>query len=186
MAKVKYGYAESSDLAATYGDGHIYDIVDNDNILENGMLVKLGDTVENDEIHAISSPAITDEIVLVLSVPMIYDQSTTEGQAEYYFYTEPGKAARAYNIIKRDRFAIADYMVTTLAGAGKPAVVGNFVVVDPSTRKYVEVAAKGSTGEATDMSGYGFYARINKIEYKTNLTLYRLEVMHNEPVVAKA
>lgn len=44
----KYGYAESSALAATYGDAHIYSVVDDAAVLENGMLVKLGDLITDE------------------------------------------------------------------------------------------------------------------------------------------
>ena len=161
---------------ATNWGSHIYSVVDKENILENGMLVEKTDLVEAKEIYGVKTPEAGSKVVLILTPALIYDQSTTEGQAEYYFYIEPGVAARAYALVEDDRFAIADYMVTTLAGKGKPAVVGNYLVAN-SDRKYTEVAA-----EAFDGSTYGFVAKIEEIEYKSNLTLYRLRVKKNVAV----
>lgn len=176
MAKQKYGYAESSDIMATNWGSHIYSVVDKENILENGMLVEKTDLVEAKEIYGVKTPEAGSKVVLILTPALIYDQSTTEGQAEYYFYIEPGVAARAYALVEDDRFAIADYMVTTLAGQGKPAVVGNYLVAN-SNRKYTEVASA-----SFDSSTYGFVAKIEAIEYKSNLTLYRLRVVKNVAV----
>lgn len=173
MAKKKYGYAESSALTATYGGGHIHSVVDEDNIMENGMLIELGDDIDVENRKA-ETPTATSKVCLLLDVAMIYDQSTTEGQAEYYYYVEPGKSARAYELFENDRFAIADYMVTApLAGEGKPCVVGNYLVAD-ANRKYKEVAAGSFDAETV-----GFAAIIQEIVYKSNLTLYRLRVVKN-------
>ena len=178
MAKQKYGYAESSALMATNWGAHMYSVVDEDNILENGMLVEKTDLVDakDIEIYGVKNPEAGSEVVLILTPALIYDQSTTEGQAEYYFYIEPGVTARAYALVKDDRFAIADYMVTTLAGKGKPAVVGNYLVAN-SDRKYKEVAAEAFNG-----STYGFVAKLEAIDYKSNLTLYRIRVIKNTAV----
>lgn len=175
MERKRYGYAESSALAATYGDAHIYSVMDDENILENGMLVELVDLVTN-EIYTIKSPEAGSKVVLILDPAVSYDQSTTYGQSEVFYYVKEGVPARAYNLIENDRYAIIDYLVTSLAGEGKPVVVGNYVVVDPATRKYTEVA----NGE--DLSTYGFVAKIAAIEYKSGMTLYRLRVIKNQAV----
>ena len=174
MAREKYGYAESSKLAATYGGAHIYSVVDDTNPLENGMLVKLGDMIDRENYKA-ETPADGDEVVLILDVIVPYDTSTTIGQAEYYHRFDAGKSVRAYNLIERDMYVIADYMVTTLAGEGKAAVKDNYLVVN-SNRKYTEVASDG------DVSAYGFVAQIEEIVYKSNLTLYLIRIIKNETV----
>lgn len=171
MAKTKYGYAESSALAATNGDGHIYSVVDTENELENGMIVKLGDLIDREN-HEISTPADADKIVLILDVIVPYNQTTTVAGYEVYYNFAKGKSVRAYNIIEHDRYSIIDYMVTTLAGEGKPAVKGNYLVSD-GNRKYKEVASTG------DVNGYGFVAKIAEITYKTGMTLYLLDVIKN-------
>lgn len=174
MAREKYGYAESSRLIATYGGGHIYSVVDNDNPLENGMLVKLGDMIDREN-YGISTPAKGDKVVLVSDVIVPYDTSTTVGQYEYYHRFDAGRSTRAYSLFENDEYAIADYMVTTLAGTGKPAVAKNYLVAT-SDRKYQEVAKTG------DVSAYGFVAEIEDIIYKSNLTLYLVRVIKNETV----
>ena len=177
MARQKYGYAESSALRTTNWGGHNLNAIDEANILENGMLVKLGADVDVENRLA-ETPAETDEVYLVLDVILPYDESTTVGQAEYFHYPhEVGEPTRVYELFKNDRFAIADYMVTApLAGEGKPCVVGNYLVTD-GNRKYEEVAADGF-----DPAQYGFAAVIQEITYKSNLTLYRLRVVKNKTV----
>lgn len=174
MAREKYGYAESSRLAATYGDAHIYSVVDAANPLENGMLVTLGDMIDREN-YEVKTPTKGDAVVLVLDVILPYDTSTTVGQYEYYHRFDAGRSTRAYNLISRDMYAIADYMVTTLAGDGKPVVAKNYLVAN-SDRKYTEVA------KTEDVSAYGFVAVIEEIVYKSNLTLYLIRVIKNETV----
>lgn len=173
MARQKYGYAESSALTATYGGHHIHSVVDEENELENGMLVVLDGDIDVEN-RSIKTPTDTDAVALVLDVILPYDTSTTEGQAEYYYNFEAGRSVRAYELFENDRFAIVDYLVTApLAGAGKACVVGNYLVADDN-RKYKEVAAADF-----DASTVGFAAIIQDIEYKSNLTLYRLRVVKN-------
>lgn len=172
MAREKYGYAESTDLAATYGDGHMLSVVDEDNELENGMIVKLGRAIDREN-NYISTPTDKDPVVLILDVILPYDESTTAASFEFYYRFEKGKPVRAYTIIPNDKFSVIDYMVTTIAGAGKPAVVGNYVVHD-GNRKYKEVAADGF-----QMDDYGFVAEIAEITYRGGMTLYLLNVLKN-------
>lgn len=174
MAKTKYGYAESSALAATNGDGHIYSVIDMDNDLENGMLVTLTDPIDMEN-YNIKTPAKTDGVVLVLDVIVPYDQSTSEAAHEYYYNFEAGRSTRAYNLIKNDRYAIADYMVKTIAGEGNAAVPGNYLVVNEN-RKYTEIAKDDAS---FNIDEYGFVAQIVEIAVKSNLTLYRLRVIKN-------
>ena len=174
MAKTKYGYAESSALAATNGDGHIYSVIDTENELENGMIVKLGKLIDREN-HEISDPADGDKVVLILDVIIPYDQSTTMAGYEVFYNFAKGKSVRAYNLIEHDRFSVIDYMVTSIAGDNKPAVKGNYIVSN-GDRKYKEVAAAG------DVSAYGFVAQIAEITYRIGMTLYLVEVIKNETV----
>lgn len=174
----KYGYAESSALRATNWGGHVLNVIDDKNILENGMLVVLGADIDRENREAVT-PTEQDEVYLVLDVILPYDESTKLGQAEIYHYSHEdqiGHPTRVYELFENDRFAIADYMVTApLAGEGKPCVVGNYLVVD-ANRKYKEVAA------TEDIAGYGFVAVIQEIDYKSGLTLYRLRVVQNKKI----
>lgn len=178
ITRQKYGYAESSALRATNWGGHIVNVIDEENILENGMLVVPGADIDRENREAVT-PTAQDEVVLVLDVILPYDESSRIYQHEMYHYAhedQKGHPTRCYELFENDRYAICDYLVTApLAGEGQACVVGNYLVVDDN-RKYKEVAA----GE--DMSGYGFAAVIQEIDYKSGLTLYRLRVVQNKKI----
>ena len=176
MAKTKYGYAESRDIKATKC-GHNVSVVDATNTMENGMLVALGDDVTTDgiEIRKAVKPAKADTgLVLVLNPVIIYDESTSEAQSEYYYNIEPNTPARTYELVKNDRFAVSTEAIAKILG-DKP-VVGNYLVVDTTagkdTRKFQEVAAAG-------IADCGFVAKIVAVEEKSNLTLVRVRVEAN-------
>lgn len=173
MAREKYGYAESSDLKATLA-GHVYSIQNDSLAIENGTLWKLGDMKTTDEIYAVTKAGKADKAVLALSALYSYDTSTTLGQHEMFLRKEAGEVARAYEIVEHDRFAVADYMIKPVNTA--PAV-GNYIVINDdsnATTQYKEVASTGS------VAGYGFVAKIQNVEYKSNLTIIRLVVIQNE------
>jgi len=142
------------------------------------MLVVLGKDIDRENREAVT-PTEKDEVYLVLDVILPYDESSRIYQHEMYHYAHEeliGHPTRTYELFENDRFAIADYMVTApLAGAGEACVVGNYLVVDEN-RKYKEVAADA------DITGYGFVAVIQEIDYKSGLTLYRLRVVQNKQV----
>ena len=179
MARTKYGYAESSDIKATNA-GHIYNIVNESGAIENGTLWTKGDVAftQDEEVYKVTAPTKGGKVILALSSLYSYDTSTTLGQHEMYLRKEAGEVARGYELVEGDRYAIADYMVTTLAGSGKPAVAKNLLVADTSKNTYTEVAA------ATEVDDYGFVARSNSIVYRSNLTLYNNEVIKNIDVPA--
>lgn len=135
--------------------------------------MKLGEMKKADEIYEVALPAAADKVVLIHSALYAYDTSTTLGQHEMYLRKEAGEAARAYDIEPLDRYAIADYMITPL---GDKIAENNLVVVDPATGKYKEMAADG------DISGVGFAAKIERIVYKSNLTIVNIRVLKNEDV----
>lgn len=179
IKRQKYGYAESSALRATNWGGHIFSVIDDENILENGMLVALGTDIDVENRKA-EKPTDKNKVALILDVIVPYDESTTVGQAEiYHAPKELGEPTRAYDLFENDRFAIIDYLVTApIAGENKPCVVGNYLVAD-ADKKYKEVAS----GE--DITKYGFAAVIQEIDYKSGMTLYRLRVVRNEELVSE-
>lgn len=173
MAREKYGYAESSNIKATIA-GHTRSAVNADLPIENGTLWKLGaKTAGSDEIYAVTKPAAKDKVWLALSALYSYDTSSTLGQHEMYLRKEAGEAARIYELVENDRYAVADYMITP---ASTKLQVGNLVKADPATGKYTEIAASAST------DAIGFVAEIQSIEYKSNLTIVRLRVLKNVQV----
>lgn len=175
MAREKYGYAESSTLRATVA-GPIRSAVNPDMALENGMHLAIGDLTDlanSEEIYDVTLPAEGDKIVLILSALTAYDTSTTLGQHEMFLRKEAGFPARAYYIYEADRYKVADYCITPM---GEAPVVGNLVVVDTATGFLKEVAA------GADVAAYGYVGQIEKIEYKSNLTLVGIKVIKNEAV----
>lgn len=178
MERKKYGYVETSNVLSAYGGAHLYSVQDDDNILENGMVVALGDPL-SEEIYKVEDPKESGSVVLIADPVMFYDQSTSYGQSEIFYCVEAGVPARAYGLVKDDKFAIIDYLVTTVAGSGQPAVKGNLLVADTSTRKYTE---KQST-ESIDK--YGFVAQIVDIIVKSGMTLYLVRVLKNADVAAE-
>ena len=175
MARTKYGYAESSNIKATIA-GHTRSAVNDDLAIENGTLWKLGaKTTGSDEIYNVTKPSAGDKVWLALSALYSYDTSSTLGQHEMFLRKEAGEAARIYELVENDRFAVADYMITPVTSGGAPKV-GNYVKADPATGKYTEIAASTST------DSLGFVAEIQSLEYKSNLTIVRLRVIKNEQV----
>ena len=174
MAREKYGYAESSTLRATVA-GPTRSVVNPDMALENGMHLRIGDIVENDEIYDVQLPEQGDQIVLVLSSLTAKDTSTTLGQHEMFLRKEAGFSARVYYIYEADRYKVADYCITPLTEDAAP-VKGNFVVVDTATGFLKEVAA------GADVDAYGYVGKIENIEYKSNLTVVTIKVIKNEAV----
>lgn len=175
MANTKYGVVETSKINATYlGGGHMFSVVDDAAAMENGMIVALGDPVEtsgNEEYKA-ATPTKGSQVVLIANPALIYDQSTTVGQAEYNYVIEAGKSARAYTLVPRDMYGISDYLITK--AAGEKVTVGNLVVA--KDRKYQEIA------KATAVTDYGFVAKIRYTYIKSGVTMVMLEVMKNTEV----
>ena len=175
MARKQYGYAESSNLKATTA-GHIFDVVQADTALENGMLKKLDEIKEVLEVREVKNAEAKDKVVLILSTLIPYDTSNTLYTHESYLRKEAGEVARAYELVEEDRFAVADYMIKA---ANSKLAAGNFVVLDDATGFYQEVA-KGQ--EATKAAENGFMARIEGIETKGAITIVRLRVIQNTQI----
>lgn len=180
MIREKYGYAESSNIKATKA-GHIFDVVQEDTALENGMPVVLGELDEILEVRKATTPKAADEVVLVLSALVGTDDSTSTSIQEWFYRKEAGEVARAYELVKDDRFAVADYMIKPLSSKVE---VGNTVTITESvpegTKQFYTEVAHGS--DTTTAGTNGFMARIEGVETKGELTLVRLRVLKNTPV----
>ena len=114
----KRGVAESSNLLATVA-GHIENVlVEADNGIDNGSFISLGDFVSGDVWKA-KAPAAGEDIYLVLSVPLIYEDYTSKMQEESNFFNGKGEVARAYQLFKRDKFALS---AECFAANAEPAV----------------------------------------------------------------
>lgn len=178
MAEEKYGIVETSKIRASYmGGGHIFSVVDTENAMEQGSIVTLGDPIKTNglEEYTVSTPAKGDEVVLIADVPLIYDESTTMKQMEWNYVNAAGKSTRAYQLQKHDMYAVSDYMITPISDN---VVEENYVVV--KDRKYQEI------DKSTDISTYGFVARIRYVTVKgfsvNAIKMVMLEVLKNEKV----
>jgi len=108
-------------------------------VLENGNVVALLGLVagEREIMKGVAPVAVTDEVVLVAGVELMYDESTKKGLDDYI--NVAGQAFRAYHLEAGDIFTISDTAITALA-AGTP-VVGNVVVAAVGVTKLKELAA---------------------------------------------
>lgn len=159
----KFGYVETSDLAATYGTGHIHS-VKCPATAQNGFALKLGDLTTN-EVREATLAGASDKIVLLAEPALKYEQISTASQAEWYFCPEKDSLVRAYDVVKDDRFAVSSECV----GSGT-ATKGSYVTV--ADGKFVVVAEK-------PVSTTGFVGKIFAIEKKSEITLIRIVVLLN-------
>lgn len=117
--------------------------------VENGHVIKLGDIEANNrDVHAGVVPVAEDKVVLIASVPVIYDNARLGTDQEKYFYIEEGKLARAYELQENDVIAV------TKEGIEGDAVVGEYLVSGAGT-KLVPSAT---------LPAKGFAAKVNRFE----------------------
>ncbi len=176
----KHVIARSSKIKAS-NCGHMYDVLDKVNDIEQGSLIKLGAFEDGElQVRKAETPTATDAIVFVCDDPFIYDESSAYAQNEYNFYNVKGKACRAYEIVKDDVIGVSDYAFTTKVGS-TPAV-GNIVVVDDN-RLYKEIdkAQKDAT-----LKTNGFVGEIIGFETYSFETIVLINVIQNTTIVAGA
>lgn len=144
----KYAVAGSSKLKATIA-GHIWNIVVQDEILENGSIVSRGDYVKPETYKQAAAPTAFEakvleqaangnwyvEVVkpegalLVLQVPVIYENYTTRMGHESNFYNEAGDIVRAYELYAGDIFELS------AEGFNGAVAKGDTVKVDAASKK---------------------------------------------------
>lgn len=166
----------TSKIKAT-NTGHLFDLVFESDV-DNGVLAKAGEYTGNGyQERKATLAGAKDEVVLIASVPLIYDQHTTEAQAEYNFYNKKGTITRGYELVKDDVFAVSDYAFTTKVG-DSGVEFGNYVICD-GTGKYKEVAkASGSTLTTTN----GFVGQIIGFEKYQYDKLVLIAVVQNTTI----
>lgn len=121
----KHAVAGSSRLLATNGGAHIYSVkIDED--LDNGSILAKDAWLAPEYYSAKDSTGFAGVIVeqaangnwyvevtepgnalLVLQVPMIYEEYTTQCQHESNFYNEAGDIVRCYELVKGDIFELS-------------------------------------------------------------------------------
>lgn len=144
----KYAVAGSSKLKAT-DVGHIFNIVAVSDILENGTIIGKGDYVKPETYKEADAPATFEAVVLdtaangnyyvevkvpagallVLQVPLIYENYTTRMQFESNFYNVKDDIVRSYELYENDIFELS------AEGFTGEFIVGDTVVVDAVTKK---------------------------------------------------
>ena len=108
---VVHGVAESSDVMATEA-GHLENVRVPDGVeLDNGSFVVLdGFEANSGDVWTIKAPSAdtaADELFLILTSPVIYEDYKPDMQDEKYFYNAEGDTARAYQLHKRDKIALS-------------------------------------------------------------------------------
>ena len=167
--------AESSYLAATYGDGRILSMAIEQDI-DNGKLLAKGEYLKP-EIYKGKVPAITDKVYLVLNPPVITESYATAMQAEKYYFNDASDFAmgytnglRCYPLQENDVFTVSAIGIKALA---TDPVVGNYVVSDG-----VDIAESATDDSATN----GFVGKIIEKVTKSDGAHYRIEVVQNKAI----
>lgn len=139
----KHAIAGSSKLRSTHGGGHIYNILIEED-LDNGSVVAKGDYVKPEVYKAKDSTGFAGKIVdvaangnfyvevedpgdavLLLQVPMIYEEYTTAMQHESNFYNANGDIVRGYELYKGDIFELSKEGFTGTPQKGKAVTIEN-------------------------------------------------------------
>lgn len=157
-------------------DAHLYDLLDTANIIYQGANLVPGDHVDGDlQTRVAKTPAVGDAIVFACDVPLNYKDYTSLDQAEWQFYNRKGKITKCYEVGKDDVIGVSDYAFTAVVSEGQAPAIGNYVVVD-GARGWKELAA------GTDVSTYGFVAKVIGYEKYQFDTVVLFEVQKNEAV----
>lgn len=147
----KYAVAGSSKLKATTA-GHIFNILVADEVLENGAIIGKGDYVKPEVYNQAAAPTefaakvielaangnyyveVTEPAgaLLVLQVPMIYEEYTTRMQHESNFFNVKDDIVRSYELYKHDIFELSK------EGFTGEIAVGDEVSVDADSKKLVK------------------------------------------------
>lgn len=166
----KYMVARSSKIKATDA-GHIYDLIDATNDVEQGSNIKVGDfTGDGYQERTALTPAIGDAIAFVCDTGLLYEQSKKSDQYEWKYVNVKGRTFRAYEIVKDDVFGVSDYGFTN----PELCVKGNYVVVDGSRKWTAQTTKPGDT--------YGFIGQIIGFEKYQYDTVVLVNVLKNETV----
>lgn len=151
---VKHAVAGSSKLKATTA-GHIWNIVVQDATLDNGTIVTKGDYVKPETYkQAAGSTTFRGKVLekaangnwyvevtavagdlLVIQVPVIYEDYTTAMQHESNFFNEKDDIVRAYELYVGDIFELS------AEGFKGDVSKGDEVKVDASTKKLTKASA---------------------------------------------
>lgn len=152
-------------LSSNFGGGHIYSIAITED-MDNGLLVArdVYDTDEyEDEVWKMKAYAAGDEPLLLLNPPVVPFTALKTYADEDRFYNAKGDRVRAYTLRIGDRFSLSE------AAFDKT----------PEEKKYVTFDAAGKVYKVVDsLDETQFCAQVLKKIVRTNLTMYKLQVVH--------
>ena len=167
MIKGGHVIAESTNILSTnFGGGHIYSIII-DEPLDNGMIVAR-DTYTSDEYEdeawKMKKYEAGDEPLLLLNPPVVPFTALKTYADEDRFYNDPKDGAvRAYTLRIGDRFSLSEVAFDK----------------SPEEKKYVTYDAAGKVYNVVDsIDETQFCAQVLKKIVRTNLVMYKLQVVH--------
>lgn len=166
MIKGEHIICESTNiLSSNFGGGHIYSIAITED-MDNGLLVArdVYDTDEyEDEVWKMKAYAAGDEPLLLLNPPVVPFTALKTYADEDRFYNAKGDRVRAYTLRIGDRFSLSE------AAFDKT----------PEEKKYVTFDAAGKVYKVVDsLDETQFCAQVLKKIVRSNLIMYKLQVMH--------
>ena len=167
MIKGGHVVCESTNILSThFGGGHIYSIIINEP-LDNGMIVArdVYDSNEyEDEVWKMKAYAAGDEPLLLLNPPVVPFTALKTYADEDRFYNDPKDGAvRAYTLRIGDRFSLSE------VAFDKAPEEKKYVTYDAAGKVYKVVEAIGNTQ---------FCAQVLKKIVRTNLVMYKLQIVH--------
>lgn len=166
MIKGSHIVAESTNiLSSNFGGGHIYSIAITED-MDNGLLcarnVYANDEYE-DEVWTMKAYAAGDEPLLLLNPPVVPFTALKTYADEDRFYNAKGDRVRAYTLRIGDRFSLSE------AAFDKA----------PEEKKYVTFDAAGKVYNVVNsLDETQFCAQVLKKIVRSNLIMYKLQVMH--------
>lgn len=166
MIKGGHIIAESTNILSTnFGGGHIYSIAITED-MDNGLLVArdvYDDKEYEDEVWTMKKYAAGDEPLLLLNPPVVPFTALKTYADEDRFYNAKGDRVRAYTLRVGDRFSLSE----------------NAFDKAPEEKKYVTYDAAGKVYHVVEAADdTQFCAQVLKKIVRSNLIMYKLQVMH--------
>lgn len=152
-------------LSSNFGGGHIYSITITED-MDNGLLVArdvYDDKEYEDETWTMKKYAAGDEPLLLLNPPVVPFTALKTYADEDRFYNAKGDRVRAYTLRIGDRFSLSEVAFDKA----------------PEEKKYVTYDAAGKVYKVVDsIDETQFCAQVLKKIVRTNLIMYKLQVVH--------
>lgn len=166
MIKGDHIICESTNILSTnFGGGHIYSIVVDEDY-DNGLLVArdvYNDAQYEDETWTMKKYEAGDEPLLLLNPPVVPFTALKTYADEDRFYNAKGDRVRAYTLRVGDRFSLSEVAFDKA----------------PEEKKYVTYDAVGKVYKVVDsIDETQFCAQVLKKIVRTNLIMYKLQVVH--------